>query len=479
MPRVIAVSLDDKRWLAAAAQVKGERFTVERWLEGTFAEENSLGTALDTAGFSRDPVWVAIDRGRVELRSQRFPPLPDEELPLAVRMQAMQQSSADRLLCDFLTLRRDDRGVDVLVASCGGEISDGISKKIAPLKLERLALRPLCSAAWLSHSQASKSMSGIFAMKSDPGTTMLIDARAGEAEFILFRDRRPVFLRSVRLPDHPTGIEEVLSAEARRSLLASGVSEALGGQPPTAVIWGDGKTSERTMALVQQSIGGSVRMLHPTTTRPDLNAPPASADVSSVAAIFGLLYAGASKPHWLIDLQQPRKPPAPPSKKRTYALLGCAVAAAVVSVGYSFWKPLADQKSKLAELQETSRELKETEADSLVNQKKLKSVEEFTVHQFSWLDRLAEISETAPAAKTLLVESIEAKLGGKQPTIGLTGLVTDPLELDEMQNKLNSMGHRVSRDSQKSVMNSKIKGFNDTVKLDMLAETGPRKEVPQ
>ncbi len=443
MPRIIATCWDDQRWLAAIAQTRGKSFVVERWLEGEATSSGpNLLSALDAARIKAEGAWVAVGRSRMELRAQKLPLIPVEELPAVVRMQALQQASSDRLLCDYLPLQSDERGTEVLVATAGGELLDAVQKSLGSTPVERLALRPLCSAAWLSHIALA-----------DNFPTMLIDPRVNEVDFVVFRDRTPAFIRTVRLPEDPRGAAEVLATEARRSLITAGMSDALGTAAPKITLWGDTKIGEQFLPSLQRTLGNQVRCTHPGLGQTQAGMIPANADVSSIAAVLGLLWGGVTASDLLIDLVQPRKPPDPPNLKQRYTMIGSGVAAAVALIGWLGYSNIKSLSVEIADLTKESNGL--TQQVDRANEQKsnLLQLQKFTDGNVHWLEQLAKYSEVAPGADKLMIKSITGQAstaaGGRPATPGgsltITGTVTAPEVLDDLDEGLRKQNFGVKR----------------------------------
>ncbi len=470
MPRIVAACWDDERWTAAVAQVRGSRFTIERWLTGTGVQGAGLGAALDAAKLATEPCWVAIGRGRVELRPIRIPPMPSGEWPSIARMQALQQASSDRLLCDFLPLREDERGAELLLASAGGEVADAASKSIAPANLQRLALRPLCSAAWFSHAWAH-----------DEAPTMLIDIRRGEADVVAFRERLPVFIRTVRLPDDPAGASELVAMEAKRSLITSGIGESLGNQPPRITLWGNAKTGEQFLPALQRSFSTTIRVLSPLAVHADVPAPPAEVGLSDVAAVLGLLHAGAAAPERIVDFVQPRKTPEPPSRTRRYALIGGTVAAIVIGGGNFAWQRISKLQQKAAELQQDSTAMNADVDIAKTQRANMALVEKFTNSNVQWLEEMAKFAEVAPPANQLMVTAINAQAALPGPgtasnlrggTLTVTGVTVDQDLLGGIETKLGAAGITVERGkvTQESTRAPYVWAFNQKLQVPPISK---------
>ena len=84
-----------------------------------------IAKALAERGLTRGEALVAVGRTSIELRFLTLPPMPPEELPDSVRLQAVRQFSTlgDDWPLDFVLLDANkDRGTNVLAAAISPEL---------------------------------------------------------------------------------------------------------------------------------------------------------------------------------------------------------------------------------------------------------------------------------------------------------------------------------------------------------------------
>ncbi len=114
------------------------------------------------------------------------------------------------------------------------------------LQTKRIALRPLAAAAlYLSNNKHPATL----------GETVLIDLLSDDAEIVVARNGKVIFVRTVRLPSVAAGRPAALAGELRRSLLACGAT----GSPDRVVLWGLESVHKADVNEVAEASGCSGR----------------------------------------------------------------------------------------------------------------------------------------------------------------------------------------------------------------------------
>lgn len=447
MAKRIAIDWDDTelRLVAAQKTAVGMKITDAAVIpleEGGFAE--TLRSAVSSRGLEKAETLVAIGRGKAELRELMLPTVPDNELPDMVRFQALRTfaSSGDAATVDFLVTQRGDDGIEMIAAAIGSAKLDSVRESVgeAGLQLKRVALRPLTAAALYLSRNAGES-----------GESVLIDLLASDAEIVIARDGKVIFVRTVRLPNEPSSRPTALAGELRRSLLACGS----GSESRRVYLWGRESVHQNDVEMLSQAIGGSVKMLDPFGLV-DVSGKVADQlpdHVGRLAPLVGLLACDDSDPDRLIDFLNPRKRTEKVVDHRmTAALVGVPVLL-VGLIGWTIYSQLAGRTRQIESLQAEIEAMKPTVDSAVVSTDRTARLDQFLDGDVNWLSELKRIAESIPPADALIVTSVNANASGRSlgtrpgvsnsPTIKLQGLVTDASVIDQLQDSLRDEHRRV------------------------------------
>ena len=190
---------------------------------------------MDGKGLENSETLVAIGRGKAELRELQLPPVPEEELPDMVRFQAGKSfaTAGDNAIVDYLVTSQSESGVEIIAAALGEqelhELRDLCESN--SLVSKRISIRPLAAAALYLVNQE----------RSSGNDTVLIDLLSDEAEFVVAREGRVIFVRTVRMPADEAARGRALAGELKRSLVACGSSGTL----ERVVLWGLQRCTQR------------------------------------------------------------------------------------------------------------------------------------------------------------------------------------------------------------------------------------------
>ena len=230
MVKRLAIDWDERELRLVAAQCSGSNVKVTD-AQVLPIEDNVLETlkaALDGKGLENSETLVAIGRGKAELRELQLPPVPEEELPDMVRFQAGKSfaTAGDNAIVDYLVTSQSESGVEIIAAALGEqelhELRDLCESN--SLVSKRISIRPLAAAALYLVNQE----------RSSGNDTVLIDLLSDEAEFVVAREGRVIFVRTVRMPADEAARGRALAGELKRSLVACGSSGTL----ERVVLWG-------------------------------------------------------------------------------------------------------------------------------------------------------------------------------------------------------------------------------------------------
>lgn len=460
MPKKIAIDWDATELRMVVGKTSANGVTVTNTVivpiaaedEGGFAK--TLKSTCADLGLSKLPVLVTIGRGKAELRPLTLPPVPDEELPDMVRYQAIRDFAAagEKAIIDFVPVRSDSTGVEVVAAAMAPDQLNKIDKlfEVEHSAPERMALRPLAAAALFAKRQPSE------------GEVVLVDLLADDADIVILRGGKPVFVRSFRLPADPTGRPAALAGEVRRSVMASGSGD---GNPAERriVIWGRKEDHAEDIQQLSQRIGLQVETLDPFSLV--AGEPTAHSHVGRLAPLVGLLDLDESGSPLLIDFRNPRERPAVESQRGRYLLYGTAAAAAVLIAGFGAWSSLNRRDATLRSLRTELTALEPLVKESEVAISRAEKVDSFLDGNVIWLQELKRVAETVPPAEEMLLTNIAmnspAQKGGE---LTLSGRVTKPSVLDKLRRTLTDEQHRVIGQGAKEEPSAAVYGwvFDDT-----------------
>jgi hypothetical protein len=148
----------------------------------------------------------------------------------------------------------------------------------------------------------------------------------------------------------------------------------------------------------------------------------------------------------VIDFLHPRKKPAPPDKRRTYATAIAAIAAVVlIAFGFMQWR-LWNLDSQIRVLTANRTKGDKLAKDSAKPIKDAELLDAFAAGDVTWLDELARISEKLPPNEAAMVTELNAttlpKAGGG--TIKLVGRVDKSDRVAALEDGLRDKQHTVS-----------------------------------
>ena len=434
---------------------------------------------LDKHGLSKSKTkaLVTVGRGRSELRQLTLPPVPENELPDMVKMQAMQTFAAvgENTIVDFLPLPSPDEMTSVLAAAVAPATMKSVRSIITScsLDLARVALRPVAAAA-LFQILGTKGQS--LDDSSIVGDVILVDLLANDAEIVVMRGRRVMFVRAVRMPEDSVNRPAQLAGELRRSLMACGVNASSASQK--VVIWGQAKTHEAERDKLAQSLGCRVSTLDPMTLIDHSSATDSVTHTGRFAPLIGLLVAdskataGASATH-LVDFLNPRKSIEVKTDHRKSILIGSGVAAAAVLLGFMAWSNLRSKDSEISTRQTELAGMKNMISTAEESIGRTEIVDKFLDGNVIWIDELARTAKQIPTSSDAILKSVQAvsppREGGGRIT--LAGAATTPVVVDQLAVALRDSEHSVSG-SGASDLGDKEKyrwGFRETIAIDAAA----------
>jgi Tfp pilus assembly PilM family ATPase len=400
-----------------------------------------IATALAERDVGRVETLVALGRASIELKALALPPAADDALPGLVRFQAVREFNAlgDDWPLDFVPLDDDPAAPrNVLAAAVAPDLVRQIRQtcEAAELTPSHLVLRPCAAASLFTRHQPEGG-----------GARLLVDLLAEEADLTVLVGRRTVFLRTARVRDPLSGPEGVrsLAAEIRRTLAA--VHHQLGELRVEGLhLCGAGPALKELAEQLARELDLPCVLFDPwqgVPLGPDLQGRLPDHSGRFAPLLGMLLDEAAGTPH-AIDFLSPRRPPAPPSRKRLGLTIGGGVAAAAavlaLAAGWRIW----GLSSEVARLKQQSQE-----QDALVQRAaKLDGaaleIEAWRERDVNWLHELRLLSERFPKAEDGMLTGLTMVAGEESSHIQLDGVVREPGVVGGLEAGVRDDRHQVS-----------------------------------
>lgn len=466
MTNKLAIDWDETELRLVAARCSGDRVSISDAAVIPIADGNifeTLRAAIQQRGLEKTETLVAIGRGRAELRELQLPPVSDDDLPDMVRYQAIRNfaSAGDSSTVDFLVTKRTPESVEMIAAAVGPTDLSDISKtcESADLEIKRISLRPLAAAALYLNQHHSG------------GDTVLIDLLANDAEIVVARDGRVIFVRTVRMPNLVASRGKALAGELRRSLAACGSRGSL----DRVILWGRESVHAEEKAMLAEASGSEVDVLDPfdlvdVDRKANANLPD---HVGRLAPLVGLLVADVAAPDRLVDFLNPRRrPEEKPNPYRKFAMIGVPVAVAAL-IGFVMYRQLSQLDREIESL--TKANARETaNVDRASNSiRRTEIVDAYLDGNVNWLDEIERLAVSMPPSDQMIVRriggSVDDRRGGG--TLTVVGGVTEPDVIHDFENALRDDQHHVTGDgvSEKKTDDGYRFGFTEAISID--AET--------
>ena len=429
MVRKLAIDWDERELRLVAAQCSGSnvKVTDARVIP---IEDNVLETlkaALDGRGMENTETLVAIGRGQAELRELQLPPVPEDELPDMVRFQAGKSfaTAGDNANVDYLVTNRSDSGVEMIAAALGDQELASIRRicESGSLVPKRISIRPLSAAALYLLKQE----------RSSGNDTVLIDLLSDEAEIVVARGGRVIFVRTVRMPSAEAARGRALAGELKRSLVACGSSGTL----ERVVLWGRAAVHSQDVEMLVEATDSKVEVLDPfSLVDVDRNTKANMPEhVGRLAPLVGLLVADEAGADRLLDFLNPRKRVEQViNPYRKYVIAGVPVAVAAL-VAFLIYRQLGALDAQIELLKTTNSQKEKGVKAADVSIARTEMVDKYLDGDVNWLNEIRRLAVKVPESDKLIVRSLYAvsdtRNGGG--SITLEGSVTKPSVIEEFE----------------------------------------------
>jgi Tfp pilus assembly PilM family ATPase len=398
----------------------------------------ALREALAPLRLRRCQVLVGLARNDVELLNLTLPPAKDAELVELVGHAVMRQSPAlaDDAIIDFIPLNEDPAQARIVTAAICPEESRKRAIAVceaAGLAPTRLLLRPYALAAWMRHCD-----------EAERGVSLLVCRAGDDLDLAIVAHETVTYSRTVRLPRHEdeAALLAGLLAEIRRTLLVAPQLEGTASDVERILLFGDQNNLAPWMERVEQELALPVVVVNPLI-RGVTSAAICPDEPGRFAPLVGMLHDELRRHHPL-DFLHPRKPPAPPDRRRQLTMAAVLLGAVVVAGAWHVWETLHELDTKNAELSGRLRELDESWKKAASKGAVVQSIENWQAASVNWLDELRDFCERFPSSRDAMVLNLSlspSREGGGE--INLNGLVRDPDIVLRMENGIRDDFHQM------------------------------------
>lgn len=345
---------------------------------------------------------IALGRGQVEARSFDVPPVPADELPVIVEMQAPQQFSqmSEDWTLDFYPQKMDDdlQAASVLAAAVSPDTVADVIAICGPATLTpgRISLRPLLTAALLCERY------------NIDMPILAVDILADQIELTIVHDHSAPIMRTVQLPASGSHSAESIVAEVKRTLAsASHASDDL--HVEKIILLGDTDDSEAYNAL-KNEFDLDVELLNPFALTHGGEVPKNIQDIhcGRYASLIGLIDTAISDRRPAIDFAAPRKAPAPPSVTEKHGRTAILAAAVILLLVVSLYLPIRSRSSELESLnaQIESGQVFLDRQEEMLGKDLI--IDRYQGKSKNWLDQLVYLCDTFPNSDDAIVADFRA-----------------------------------------------------------------------
>lgn len=454
MAKMIGIEWDGHEIRVVVARPRSGGLTVDLAFAAPRTSElaESIRTALADRNVAAGPVSVAMARSAVELHVLTLPPAPADDLPDMVRFAAMREFTAltDDWLLDYTPIEVNAVGqTTVLAAGVSGKGLKGVETSCASasVEVEHVGVRPLAMASLMARDPKHAST-----------VAMVVESSSDDIELTVIADGAVVFTRSTRLPGE-AGSEErqkALQLEARRTLIAA--RNQLGAHSVEKIILLGQDELSPMKASLAATLGLPAELYDPFSS-PAIKFADAGKLVNCgrYAGLLGLLADQASPSPQSLDLRNPRRRPAPPSKKRLYVTYGSAAAIVALLVAGTIWMRLGALDSEIQAAQKKLATLKNSNKEAVLQQNDVEKIDRWLDSNVQWLDQAYWMAKTMPPAEATILSRLQMDASQSEGgVITLDGYVGDENGIKKVENALRDPSHQVQTLSSKQ---TEISGY--------------------
>ena len=297
----------------------------------------------------------------------------------------------------------------------------------------RLLLRPFALASFASREDDRV-----------PPVSLLVCPAGEHLDLAVVAESRVVYSRTVRLPH---GEEEVshlarLAAEIHRTLLVA--PQADGAQQPVEqlILLGDSRQLAPLVRHMEQELSLPVATVDPLASW-EVAPAEAADDTGRFAPLVGMLQDEIQRRH-TVDLLHPRRPPAPPNRRRQLTIVAGVVALLVAVGGFHVWESLAELDQQNAKLSERLNELEQSLKKASRKRIVAESIQAWQASHVNWLDELRDFCNRFPSSRDAVILHLAlapSRDGGGE--LDFNGVVRDPAIVLRMENRIRDDFHQM------------------------------------
>jgi len=351
---------------------------------------------------SSSKTFFAVSGSFAEVMYFTLPPAKDEEIPELLKNQAIRDmpSFSESHSIDFLPLGDVVTNPRKVIAIAQGrselKVVHNIGKA-ARCKPQKIEYRATATAAFVLGS-------GLLEENAVP--TLVANLLADELDLVVLKDRKIVYLRSIKLPDlkDPKQIEEKVFQEITRTCAVGLPEESEESIQSVLFLAGEGELA----SLLEQLRGSSleVRAVDPLqTARVQVSQKPRFP--GRYAALLGMMLVEASGQKPAMDLLHPKAKPQPPNYAGI-ALLSLFLFGLILG-GLYYWNStqLKAIEGRRDEAKKKHEELLATHYQWAAPYQRLDYARLFDTSDVIWLDTLRDIAPHFPQQQDMTVTRME------------------------------------------------------------------------
>ena len=408
-----------------------------------------LRTVVDKLHLRGSAALMCVGRASAVLKSLQLPAASSaDELISMVRFQASKELpfSAEEAVIDFTHAEHFDateteapeEGVSVLAAAVRLPIVDAAQQicAAAGLKLRRLGLRPYANLRAVYKCTRC----------ADGERILLVSVSADEVEIDVMRDEMLEFSRAATIA--PSAPDERADGDGRAATIRRAVMEVSrslqsflamqgGGEVNACLVAGATGMEEEIRASLAKRMSASCELFDPSA---GFGLKYGRA-ISGFGAALGLA-AGQAADALPFDFINPKRPAPPRDTRRTKTL---AIAAGVMFLIGGVWLArhayLGGRQTSLSKLKDANGKLVTENKQLKRLEKQVKALEDWRSKDVGWLDQLAHLSNTLPAAERVYLTSLQCNPSG---VISISGRARDNRDLTAFQSEqMNREGYKI------------------------------------
>ncbi len=386
--------------------------------------------------------FFALGAGSAEAMYFTLPPSKDEEIPELLKNQALRDmpNFSESYVIDFLplgTTQTGPRKVLAVAQSRMGLRAIQTVGKTAHRKPDRIEYRAAAATSFVLDS-------GLLEEAAPP--LLVVNALADELDLIVVKERKIVYIRSVKLPDSggSSAKEEKIFQEITRTS-AVGLQD-ISDEPIESVLFLAGE--DEFPALIDRLHHHSldVRTVDPLeTARVQIDEKPRYP--GRYAALLGMMLLEASGKKPAVDLLHPKSKPLPPNIAGI-VLLSILLFGLLVG-GLYYWNrsALAKMTQHQDEVQKKYDELLATHNQWSPFYRILFNASTFDTSDAIWLDTIRDIAPYFPEQQDMVVHQMEYRSGPitgiangmyYSGRIDISAMVRDPVVIQTLKYQLES-----------------------------------------